>query len=99
MKRAGIVLKSIVPVVPGLLEHQIADSQEDVRRKELNLDPMASSQRPMVNARDVREDQMLRNDSVGNMGLNLEAPLVIINPKGINPTVIRLGDVPTGTFN
>ena len=99
VKRTGLVLNSIDPVAAGMLEHQIADSKEDVRRKELNLDPMASSQRPMVDARDVREDQMLRSDSVGNMGLNPDAPLVIINPNGINPTVISLGDVPPGTFN
>ena len=99
VKRAGITLNSIAPVAAGMLEHQIADSQEDVRRKELNLDPMASSQRPLVDARDAREDQMLRNDLVGNLGLNPEVPLFIINPNGINPTVIRLGDVPPGTFN
>ena len=46
VKRTGLDLNSIVPVAAGLLEHQIADSQEDVRRKELILDPMASSQRP-----------------------------------------------------
>ena len=74
VKRSGITLNSIVPVAAGLLEHQKADSQEDVRRKELILDPMASSQRPMVDARDVREDQMLRNESAGNLGLNPEAP-------------------------
>ena len=99
VKRTGLDLNSIVPVATGLLEHQIADSQEDVRRKELILDPMTSSQRPLVDARDVREDQMLRNEEVGNQGLNPEAPLVIINPRGNNPIVIRLGDVPPGTFN
>ena len=74
VKRTGLVLNSIDPVAAGLLEHQKADSQEDVRRKELIFDPMVSSQRPMVDARDVREDQMLRNESVGNLGLNPEAP-------------------------
>ena len=66
VKRAGIILNSTAPVVPGMLERQIADSQEDVRRRELILDPMTSSQRPLVDARDVREDQMLRNEEVGN---------------------------------
>ena len=83
VKRAGIVLKSIAPVAAGMLEHQIADSKEDVRRKELNLDPMASSQRLLVDARDAREDQMLRNESVGNLGLNPEAPLIISIQMGL----------------
>ena len=99
VKRAGIVLNSIAPVGAGMLEHQIANSKEVVRREELNLDPMASSQRPMVNARDAREDQILRSEVVGNQGLNPEAPLCIINPRGANPIVIELRDVPPGTFN
>ena len=99
MKREGLALKSIVPVVPGMLEHQIAQSEEGVRREEMNRDPNASSRRPMVGARDAQEDQILRNGLVRNMGLNPEAPIVIINPRGINPTVIRLGDIPSGTFN
>ena len=57
VKKAG--LNFIVPVVPGVIEHQIADLEEDVRREELIPDPWASSQRPLVNARDAREDQML----------------------------------------
>ena len=74
VKRTGLVLNSIAPVMAGLLEHQIADSQEDVRMKELILDPMASSQRPMVDARDAREDQMLRNDSVEESGVKSGSP-------------------------
>ena len=44
VKKAG--LNFIVPVVPGVLDHQIADSREDARREELIPDPRASSQRP-----------------------------------------------------
>ena len=99
VKKAGIILNYIAPVVPGMLEHQKAQLKESVRREELNRDPSASSRRPMVGARDAQEDQILRNGLVGNMGLNPEAPVVIINPRGTNPTVIRLCDIPPGTFN
>ena len=42
VKRAGIILNSIVPVVPGVLEHQEVD--KNTKRQGKNLDPKAGSQ-------------------------------------------------------
>ena len=46
VKRAGINLNSIAPVVPGMLEHQDVNSKENTMRIDKNLDPKAGSQGP-----------------------------------------------------